>query len=243
MTSVDVKDLRYQYHDGLEALRGINLSIEKDERVCIAGPNGAGKSTLLHCLAGLLKGNGQVSVANAELKNLDSSIFGLVFQNPDDQLFCPTLGDDIAFGPRNQKLAKDVVAERVRESLALVGLEGFEYRHPHHLSIGEKKRAAIAAVMACKPKILALDEPWANLDARASRSVTDILKNFDGTVIVISQDLYYAAAVCKRMVVMDGGMVIADGDMKKLLAQEKVLEYFVAVDDDGCPLCHSRTRI
>jgi cobalt/nickel transport system ATP-binding protein len=246
MSAVDVKDLRYRYHDGTEALRGISLTIENGERVLIAGPNGAGKSTVLHCLAGLNKGTGQVQVGGKPLngnvgKYLDPSRFGLVFQNPDDQLFCPTLADDIAFGPRNQKLSKVEIARRVSESLAMVGLEGFEHRHSHHLSIGEKKRAAIAAVLACKPDILALDEPWANLDAKASQSIAAIIKNFAGTVILISQELYYAAVVCQRMILLDKGRVVADGDLPKLLAQTEVREYFAPGDYAGCPVCCNRS--
>jgi cobalt/nickel transport system ATP-binding protein len=248
MTCVEIKDLYYRYPDGTEALRGVNLHIRQGERILIAGSNGAGKSTVLHCLAGLIKGDGQVCVAgesfnNKKTKSMEPSRFGLVFQNPDDQLFCPTLFEDIAFGPRNQGLSKEAVAERVHESLAMVSLDGFEHRHPHRLSIGEKKRAAIAAVLACKPRILALDEPWANLDARASGSIADIIKNFDGTVIVISQELYHATVVCKRMILLDNGRVIADGDIKDLMTQTAVFDRFAPGDGDICPLCYSRRTV
>ena len=246
MSSVVVEDFSYQYDQGNNALSGINLSIAAGEKVCIAGPNGAGKSTLLHSLAGLIHGRGRITVAGASLHKDDKqhgpelSRLGLVFQNPDDQLFCTTVGEDVAFGPRNQKLSKDIVAERVAQSLDLVGLRGFEDRHPHHLSLGEKKRAAIAAVLACRPEILALDEPWANLDAHASRSVSSILKNFPGTVIVISQELYHATSVCERMILLDRGQIIADGELRKLLAQADIREYFSLNNQDICPVCQSR---
>ena len=160
---VQVDDLSFVYPDGTTALGSLSLIIGHGESVCLAGPNGAGKSTLLLILAGLLQGQGAVTIdgvppqANRQL--------GLVFQDADDQLFCPTVGDDVAFGPRNQRLAADEVDRRVQESLAATGMSGFERRSAHHLSGGEKKRAAIAAVLACRPSVLALDEPWANLDA------------------------------------------------------------------------------
>ena len=224
--AIEVAGLRFRYHDGTEALRGLSLRVERGESVCLAGPNGAGKSTLFLCLSGLAKGHGTVRVAgNAPSAGADAGRrFGLVFQDPDDQLFCPTVGEDIAFGPRNQELPETEIAKRVADALSAVGLSGFEPRSAHHLSGGEKKRAAIAAVLACRPEILALDEPWANLDARASRAVTGILSAFVGTLLVATQDLYHAASACKRLVILDGGTVAADGPMKDLLADAALLE-------------------
>ncbi len=227
--AIDVSGLRFRYHDGTEALRGLNLRVRQGESVCLAGPNGAGKSTLLLCLSGLLKGEGNVRVGNgvpvdAARRVPRPSLFGLVFQDPEDQLFCPTVGEDVAFGPRNGRLTEEAVAQRVRESLAAVGLSGFDGRSAHHLSGGEKRRAAIAAVLACRPEILALDEPWANLDARASLAVTDILRAFAGAKLVVSQDLYHAAEVCERLVILDGGVVAADGPMKELLSDATLLK-------------------
>ena len=224
--SIDVVELRFRYHDGTEALKGLSLRVERGESVCLAGPNGAGKSTLLLCLSGLAKGQGMVRVAgSAPSAGADAGRkFGLVFQDPDDQLFCPTVAEDVAFGPRNQRLPEAEVERLVRESLSAVGLPGFEKRSAHHLSVGEKKRAAIAAVMACRPEILALDEPWANLDARASRAVTGIVSAFPGTRLVVSQDLHHAAEVCGRLLIVDGGRIVSDGPMKTSLSDKELLE-------------------
>jgi energy-coupling factor transporter ATP-binding protein EcfA2 len=237
--AIEVAGLRFRYHDGTEALRGLSLRVERGESVCLAGPNGAGKSTLFLCLSGLTTGDGMVRVAgDAPAAGADAGRrFGLVFQDPDDQLFCPTVGEDIAFGPRNQKLREDEVAKRVAESLSAVGLSGFEARSAHHLSGGEKKRAAIAAVLACRPQILALDEPWANLDARASRAVTGILAKFGGTLLVASQDLYHAGEVCERLVILDGGTVVADRPMKDLLADAALLEAHGLEFGARCSVC------
>ena len=227
--AIDVVNLCYRYHDGSEALRGVKFRIENGEKVCLAGPNGAGKSTLLLCLAGLLKAAGQLKIGGSgsprtTLAPSDPSILGLVFQSPDDQLFCPTVGEDIAFGPRNQKKSEIEVSKRVTQTLSAVGLSGFELRCAHHLSGGEKKRASLAAVLACEPEILVLDEPWANLDARASRAMTAIMHDFKGTLLVASHDLLRAAAVCTRMIIIDNGTVIADGPMQDLLADNQLLE-------------------
>ncbi|MHB8972633.1 MAG: energy-coupling factor ABC transporter ATP-binding protein [Pirellulaceae bacterium] len=235
---VHVRDLSFHYPDRTSALLHVSLSIGPGESVCLAGPNGAGKSTFLLTLAGLLRGTGSVEIdgvppaANRQL--------GLVFQDPDDQLFCATIEEDIAFGPRNQRLPAAEVAQRVRHSLAATGLSGYEQRSAHHLSGGEKKRAAIAAVLACHPSVLALDEPWANLDARGARAVTKIVREFAGIRLVTSQDLERAAEVCERLVILDQGSVVADGPMREIMANAALLEAHGLEAGRSCPTCRAR---
>ena len=223
--AVELDGLSLTYPDGRRALEGVSLRVERGETVCLAGPNGAGKSTLLLCLAGLLKGEGTVKVLGDRLAAETAwKRVGLVFQGADDQLFCPTVGEDVAFGPRNAALGGEEVSRRVSDALSAVGLSGFEPRSAHHLSGGEKRRAAIASVLALKPEILALDEPWAGLDARACRAVNGILRSMSGTRIIASQDLHHAAEVCGRLVIMDAGRVVADGPAAEMLADSGLLE-------------------
>lgn len=239
--SVEVADLHYRYPDGTSALGGITLSIQRGESICLAGPNGAGKSTLLLVLAGLLHGEGMVRVEGED--PVANQRFGLVFQDPDDQLFCATIAEDVAFGPRNQKLPQEEVTRRVTQSLRSTGLGGFEGRCAHHLSGGEKKRAAIAAVLACQPTVLALDEPWANLDARGAVAVTKIIAEFSGTRIVASQDLYRAAEVCQRIIVVDQGQVVADGAIGQVLADQRLLDQHGLDFGYRCRFCPERPKI
>ena len=226
--AIDLQDLHYHYPDGTPALHGVSFSVPAGEKVCLAGPNGAGKSTLLLCLAGLLQARGALLVDGNggahDGRQVDPSRVGLVFQNPDDQLFCPTIGEDVAFGPRNQGRPESEVQQVVFASLAAVGLDGFAGRCAHHLSGGERKRAAIAATLACQPAILAMDEPWANLDGRACAAVTAILRDFQGTLLVASHNLARAAAVCTRLIVLDEGQVVADGPMAALRRERTLLE-------------------
>ena len=237
--AVEAVDLRYAYPDGTTALAGISLSIERGEALCLAGPNGAGKSTLLLALAGLLRAEGTLSV-EGQTPSTNQQL-GLVFQDPDDQLFCAAIAEDVAFGPRNQKLAEAEVARRVTDSLQRTELAGYEKRTAHHLSGGEKKRAAIAAVLACQPAVLALDEPWANLDARGAAAVTRIIQDFTGTRIVASQDLYRAAEVCPRIVVIDQGHVVADGPVAQILADTRLLDQHGLEFGHRCRFCPERT--
>ena len=240
LPAIEAKDLVYSYPDGTSALQGFSISVEPDESVCLAGPNGAGKTTFLLVLAGLLRAQGDVHVHG--MKPVANQILGLVFQDADDQLFCPTVFEDVAFGPRNQKCAEEEVTRRVNESLLATGLTGFELRSAHHLSGGEKKRAAIAAILACRPKMLAFDEPWANLDARGARAVSKIIREFQGTRVVASQDLYHAAEVCDRLVIIDEGKVVADGPVKDLLADRTLLDAHGLEFGQRCRFCPETAR-
>ena len=237
---VRIRELSFHYPDRTRALDRVTLSIAPGEAVCLAGPNGAGKSTLLLILAGLLRGEGSVTIDGIE--PAVNRQLGLVFQDPDDQLFCSTVEEDVAFGPLNQRLPAAEVARRVGESLAAAGLAGYERRSAHHLSGGEKKRAAIAAVLACHPTVLALDEPWANLDARGARAVTTIVREFAGTRIVTSQDLVRAADVCDRLVILDRGVVVADGPMHTMLEDAALLDTHGLEPGRHCRCCRHRPQ-
>jgi len=185
---LSLRGLSYRYPDGTEALKEVSFDLREGERLALMGPNGAGKSTLLLHLNALLDGDGNLEVDGVALSKATVRIIrqkvGLVFQNPEDQLFCPTVFEDVAFGPRNMGLPDIEVERRVRGSLKAVGLEGFERRNPAHLSIGEKKRAAIATVHAMRPPVFVLDEPTSNLDARGRRGVLDLLLSLGGTQIL-----------------------------------------------------------
>ncbi len=228
--AVEVKDLRYSYPDGTEALRGIDLVIEEGESVGIVGPNGAGKSTLLLHLNGILMGRGEVKifgmpVIKANLRDIRRRV-GLVFQDPDDQLFSPTVFDDVAFGPMNMGLSQQEVESAVKKALRQVGLEGFERRSAFHLSYGQKKRAAIATVLSMNPDLLVLDEPSSNLDPRARRELSELLQSLKITKVIVTHDLPFVFENCERVVVMSEGKVVADGDVFNILSDGKLLEKY-----------------
>lgn len=225
---IETHDLRFAYPDGREALRGINLTIGQGEKVAIVGPNGAGKSTLLLLLTGLLRGEGAIRVFGEELN--DHSLrrvrarMGLVFQHPEDQLFSPTVFDDVAFGPLYARLPEGEVRRRVTWALAQVGLEGFGDRLSHHLSLGEKKRAAIATVLSMQPEVLVFDEPAAGLDPRTRRRLIEVLGDLPQTMLVATHDLRLVAELLPRMVIIDQGEVAADGPTATLLSDELLLK-------------------
>jgi len=226
---VQINDLHFAYPDGHVALRGINLNICEGEKVALVGPNGAGKSTLMLHLNGILNGGpGELSVAGMPLseKNLPviRALVGLVFQNPDDQLFSPTVFDDVAFGPLHMGLPEEEVYQRVESALAAVAMDGFGDRLSHHLSVGQKKRIAIATVLAMKPQILILDEPSAGLDPRARRALINLLGELPITMLVSTHDLRMVQELFPRMVIMDEGEIVADGRTENLMADEALLE-------------------
>jgi cobalt transport protein ATP-binding subunit len=226
---VSVRDLAFAYPDGFQALSGVNLSIGQGEKVALIGPNGAGKSTLMLHLNGINQpSGGSVSIGGlaankANIGRIRAEV-GLVFQDPDDQLFSPTVYDDVAFGPVHMGLPKDEVDRRVATALEAVGLAGFEKRLPHHLSIGQRKRAALATVLSMSPSVLVLDEPSAGLDPRGRRELINLLRGLPQTLLVSTHDMKLVVEVFPRTVIMDGGAIVADGSTADLLADRELLE-------------------
>jgi cobalt transport protein ATP-binding subunit len=226
--SILVRDLHFRYPDGYHALRGISVAILPGERVALVGPNGAGKSTFMLHLNGLLTGEGEITVAGLPLKKETlpqvRAKVGLVFQNPDDQLFSPTVFDDVAFGPLHMGFDEATVRERVAEALEAVGMSDYAERMPHHMSVGQKKRIAIATVLAMRPDILVLDEPSAGLDPRGRRQLIDLLGSLPVTMLVSTHDMRLVAELFPRSLVMDRGALVADGDTATILADDELLE-------------------
>jgi cobalt/nickel transport system ATP-binding protein len=219
---IHVRDLRFAYPDGRLALDGLSLAVQPGEVVGLVGPNGAGKTTLFLCLSGVLRPTpGAVSVAGldpsdpAQRKQLPGKV-GVVFQNPDDQLFCSTVAEDVAFGPLNLGLSADEVRDRVAEALKRTGLNGQDDRVPFHLSGGEKRRAAIAGVLAMRPDILLLDEPSMFLDPRGRRELIRLVNSLPGTKLIASHDLALVRDTCRRVVLMDAGRVVAEDGVELL---------------------------
>lgn len=224
---LEVQNLSYTYPDGRPALRGICLKIGSGERVALVGPNGAGKSTLLLALAGILRAEGRVFVEGtpltpASLPHLRARI-GLVFQSPDDQLFSPSVYEDVAYAPLYQGLPASEVHDRVEEALSKVGMREFAGRMPHHLSMGEKKRVAIATVLAMQPAMLLLDEPSAGLDPRGRRELIALLNGLPQTLLIATHDLDLANLTCPRLVILDEGRIVAEGASRDLLADSGLL--------------------
>ena len=226
--ALDVRGLAFAYPDGHQALGGVDLRIEPGERVALLGPNGAGKTTLVLHLNGIhLPATGQVRVAGVPvakpaLKEIRRRV-GIVFQDPDDQLFMPTVGEDVAFGPANFGVSGAALRARVDVALATVGMTEHRDRSPLHLSGGQRRRVALATVLACEPEILVLDEPSSNLDPVARRELAEVLLGLDATMLMVTHDLPYALQLCPRSVVLDDGVVVADGPTAQLLADPELL--------------------
>ncbi len=233
-----VAHLSYDYSDGYRALDDVSFELASGERLAVVGPSGAGKSTLLLHLNGLLpsplpadhRGNGQAAIAvngqpmcPANLSAIRREV-GLLFQDPDDQLFCPTVGEDVAFGPLNLGLPAEEVRRRVAESLEAVALSGYEDRSTMRLSVGERKRVCLAGLLACRPSILALDEPSSNLDPRARRRLLEHLADFPGSQIIATHDLDFVVEHCRRVLVLDDGRIHADGPPGIILAKPQLME-------------------
>jgi len=226
--TIDVNGLHYAYPDGTEALRGVDLYVAPGEKVALVGPNGSGKSTLLLHLNGILRGDGEVcvcghAIGDENLGQIRASV-GLVFQDPDDQLFMHSVFEDVAFGPMYLGLEQAELERRVMEALQAVGLEAFPGRVSHHLSMGEKKRVAIACVLSMKPEILVLDEPTAGLDPRSRREFIQLLDDLDQTMLIATHDMRMVAELLPRTIVLDQGMVVSDGETQALMSNAALLE-------------------
>jgi len=226
--ALEIKNLSFSYPDGRQALNNVNIEIKRGERVALLGPNGAGKTTLVMHLNGiLLSDDGEVKVAgiNVEKNNLFEvrKRVGLVFQDPDDQLFMTTVRDDVAFGPANIGISGSELDERVNFALDQVKMKDFADRPPHHLSFGQRRRVAVATVLAMKPEILVLDEPSSNLDPASRRELAQILRSLDITMIMVTHDLPYANELCERSLILSGGVIAADGATTDLLKDTALL--------------------
>ncbi len=226
--AIRIRGLDYTYPDGTRALSKVDLSVSAGERLGLVGPNGAGKSTLLLHLNGLLRGDGEVvvcgmPVTDGHLKEVRLKV-GMVFQEPDDQLFMPTVFDDVGFGPLNVGLGREEVTRRVEQALAAVDMAHAAERSSHHLSFGERKRVCVATVLSMRPEVLALDEPTTNLDPRHRRQTIELLQGMDMTLLVASHDLDAVMDLCGRVVLLDEGQVIADGPTDRILTDRELLE-------------------
>jgi cobalt/nickel transport system ATP-binding protein len=231
VVTLTVDGVTYAYPDGRVALRGIDLALARGERVALLGPNGAGKTTLVLHLNGVLHGGaGTVSVDGDRVDPRDRKGLaeirrrvGIVFQDPDDQLFLPTVAEDVAFGPSNLGLRGEALAARVDEALDAVGMADHRERAPHHLSFGQRRRVAVATVLAMRPSVLVLDEPSSNLDPASRRELATILESLPVTMLMVTHDLPYALQLCPRAVILDDGRVVADGPTEDLLADADLL--------------------
>jgi len=228
---IEIKDLSYAYPDGNKALEDINLSVLKGESLGIIGPNGAGKTTLLLHFNGLLNSNNGVAkikildleLSHRNIRDIRKAV-GFVFQDPEDQLFMPTVYEDVSFGPYNLGWDRDTVNKISQQALRHVGLSDKAGHLSHHLSLGEKKRVSIATVLSMKPEILVLDEPSANLDPAARRHLVDLLKGLPVTMIIAGHDLELILELCNRVVILYGGKIIADGDTKGVLSNHLLMK-------------------
>jgi cobalt/nickel transport system ATP-binding protein len=226
--SLHVEGLAFAYPDGRRALDGVDLTVHRGERVALLGPNGAGKTTLVLHLNGILTaGSGAVAVGGLPVERRTvhevRRRVGVVFQDPDDQLFMPTVAEDVAFGPANFGVRGDALRARVDAALEAVGMAAHRDRSPLHLSGGQRRRAALATVLACEPEVLVLDEPSSNLDPVARRELADVLLGLGTTILLVTHDLPYALQLCPRSVVLDGGRVVADGPTRELLSDPDLL--------------------
>lgn len=232
--SLEIKQLAFAYPDGNQALFGVDLQIAKGERVALLGPNGAGKTTLVMHLNGIHPAQkGEVLIAGekidiknkAALKRIRSQV-GIVFQDPDDQLFMPTVREDVGFGPYNLGLRGPELDQAIINALAQIGMMDFIDRAPHHLSFGQRRRISVAGVLAMKPEILVLDEPSSNLDPASRRELAAILRSLEITLLMVTHDLPYALELCPRSLILNGGKIVEDRNTRELLKDEQTLDKY-----------------
>jgi len=225
--AIIINSLEYSYPDGTEALRGVDLTISPGQKVALVGRNGAGKSTLLLALGGFIDFKGKIEIAGLNLEKKTVSTvrrkLGIVFQNPDHQLFMPTVEEDVAFGPLNMGLDDDEITRRVNAALDQTGTRHLRHKPPHHLSIGEKHRVAIASVLSMQPQILIMDEPSSNLDPLGRRELIDLLKAMHHTILIAGHDLQLMLEVCPRTFIIDAGKIAANGTTTELFADERLM--------------------
>ena len=225
---LSVNNISFEYPDGFKALENINLSLSKGERLAVLGPNGAGKTTFILHLNGILGDlNAQITLNNnsfseENISKIRKSV-GLVFQDPDDQLFMPTVLEDVMFGPKNFGFSDELVKKNSMKALEQVKMLQFIDKPPHHLSFGQKRKVAIASVLASEPELLVLDEPSSNLDPASRRELIDILKNLDVSIILVTHDLPMALEICNRSVILNNGKITANDETYKILKNEKVM--------------------
>ena len=226
--AIEIANYCYHYSDGTDALCNINLNIEHGERVALIGPNGAGKSTLLLAMNLFVKGKGRLLIDGIEGKAANTkkvrSVIGTVLQNPDEQLFMPTVFDDVAFGPLNMGMSRQEASERANETLKEVGLGGKGSKAPYHLSAGQKRAAAIATILSMKPKIITMDEPDTSLDPRNRDTIVKLLEGLGQTLVVATCNMDFAARVCKRIVLINNGKIIADGNANEVMSDAELME-------------------
>ncbi|MEJ2634764.1 MAG: ABC transporter ATP-binding protein [Calditrichia bacterium] len=226
--AVRAEGITFHYPDGTAALKGLSFEISQGEKVAIIGPNGSGKSTLLTLFNGVRQGGGKLEILGLPVakKNLIriKTLVGLVFQNPDDQLFCPTIFEDVAFGPLNMGWSSEEVKRSVHSALQDVGLEGFEQRSSFHLSFGERKLASIATVLSMQPRIIAMDEPTSNLDLAHRRKIIRWIQNSPRTILLTTHDLDMALETCSRVIILNKGLLVSDGPATEIFRNRELLE-------------------
>ena len=226
---LEISNLTYEYPDGYKALNEISFDLEEGDSLGILGPNGAGKTTLILHLNGILgEMDGSIKLNNLEfvednLAEIRKTV-GVVFQDPDDQLFMPTVLEDVMFGPKNFGFSEEASRENAEEALKMVGMNDYQEKAPHHLSFGQKRKVAIASVLASKPKLLVLDEPSSNLDPSSRRELIDILLSLEISIVLVTHDLPMALEICPKSIVVNSGLITENGKTKDLLTNNKVMK-------------------